>query len=40
MSSPRCHHSLSRKKMDREVGNFLLISESVQLKSYSLAEAY
>jgi hypothetical protein len=40
MSSPKCRHSLSRKKTDSEVGNFLLTSEFVQLNPYSLGKAY
>jgi hypothetical protein len=39
-SSPKRHNSLSRKKTDREVGNFHLASKSMQLKSCSLGEAY
>jgi hypothetical protein len=40
MSSPKRHHSLSRKKTESEVGNFLLTSKSVQLNPYFLGEDY
>jgi hypothetical protein len=40
MSSPKYHQSLLRKKPIARLVNFHLTSESVQLKPYSLGEAY
>jgi hypothetical protein len=40
MSSPNHHQSLPRKKPIARLVHFHLTSESVQLKLYSLGEAY
>jgi hypothetical protein len=40
MSSPKCHLPCQERKLITRLVNFLLTSEFMQLKPYSLGEAY